>query len=70
MMLLHYMSKKDLKAAIGKPLRYTETSLFGPEYRPDGTIYGARRRLGAGRGRGREWFAQITMKGGMIDKVK
>ena len=68
MMLLNYVSKKDLKASVGKPLRYTETSLFGPEYQPDGTIYGARRpHLQGG---GREWFAQITMKGGMIDKVK
>ena len=68
MMLLNYASKKDLKASVGEPLRYTETSLFGPEYQPDGQIYGARRpHLQGG---GREWFAQITMKGGVIDKVK
>lgn len=68
MMLLNYTSKKDLKASVGEPLRYTETNDKYPDYRPDGTIYGARRpHLQGG---GREWFAQITMKGGVINKVK
>ena len=68
MMLLHYKTKKDLKASVGEPLRYTETSLFGPEYRLDGKFYGGRRpHLQGG---GREWFAEIVMKEGKIFKVK
>lgn len=68
MMLLNYASKKDLKDSVGEPLRYTETSLFGPEYRPDGKFYGARRpHLQGG---GREFFAEIVMKEGKIFKVK
>lgn len=31
-----YATKKDLKASIGKPLGYSETSMFGPEYKRDG----------------------------------
>ena len=67
MMLLNYANKKDLQDSVGEPLKYTETSLFGPEYRPDGTVYGARRPHLQG---GHEWFAQIQMKGGKIFKVK
>lgn len=67
-MLLHYKSKKDLKARIGEPLRYTETSVFGPEFRETGKFTGARRpHLQGG---GREFFAEITMKGGLIAAVK
>ncbi len=39
MMLAHYESKKELKAAIGQPLNYTETWLFGEEYLSDGELY-------------------------------
>ena len=67
MMLLNYKTKKDLKANIGKPLNYTETSMFGTEFTPNGVLYGARRpHLQGG---GREFFAQITMKDGVIYKV-
>ena len=33
MMILNYPSKKELKENIGQSLRYTETSMFGPEYK-------------------------------------
>ena len=67
MMIVHYPSKKDLKAAIGTALRYTETSLFGAEYLSNGTFTVARRpHLQNG---GREWFARVTMKDGLIAKV-
>lgn len=33
MMGADYKTKKDLKAAIGQPLRFIETSAFGPEYK-------------------------------------
>jgi len=68
MMLLNYTSKKDLTASIGSALDYTETSIFGPEYKADGTFVGARRpHLQGG---GREFFAQVTMQGGLIAAVK
>lgn len=66
-MLVNYPTKKDLKAAIGQRLRYTETSLFGPEYRPDGVLYVAHRPHLQG---GREYFAQVTMRDGLIAAVK
>ena len=31
MMIAHYPTKKELKENIGKPLNYTETSVFGIE---------------------------------------
>jgi hypothetical protein len=31
-----YKTKKELKAAVGQPLHYEETSMFGEEYRPNG----------------------------------
>ena len=33
-----YKTKKELKQSIGQALRYIETSIFGPEYRPDGSF--------------------------------
>lgn len=66
-MLVNYPTKKDLKAAIGQRLRYTETSLFGPEYRSDGVLYVAHRPHLQG---GREYFAQVTMRDGLIAAVK
>ena len=67
-MILHYPSKKELKAAIGQPLRYTETSLFGAEYKADGMITGANRPHITGKGR--EFFAQVYMQNGLIKSVK
>jgi hypothetical protein len=68
MMIVHYATKKDLKAVVGQPLRYSETSMFGPEYKADGTIYVARRpHLQGG---GSEFFANVTMANGLIAKVK
>jgi hypothetical protein len=63
-----YPSKKACKENVGKPLDYIETSVFGPEYRPDGILTVANRphitRMG------REWFARVTMRGGLIAKVE
>lgn len=67
MIILNYPSKKVLKENIGKPLRYIETSFFGPEYRENGTITGANRPHITGFGR--EFFAQVVMKDGRIAKV-
>ena len=62
-----YESKKQLKENIGKRLKYIETSIFGNEYRPDGMLTGANRPHITGIGR--EFFANVTMKDGLITKV-
>ena len=67
-MIFNYPSKKELKAAIGQPLRYTETSLFGAEYKADGLLTGANRPHITGKGR--EFFAQVYMQNGLIKSVK
>ena len=66
--LLHYKSKKELKTQIGESLKYTETSIHGPEYKSNGTFCGARRPHIEGFGR--EFFAEITMKNDLILKVR
>lgn len=68
MIVFVYASKKDLKASIGQPLRYIETSFFGPEYRANGILTGANRPHITGKGR--EFFAQVTMENGLIKGVK
>jgi len=68
MIIFNYPSKKVLKENIGKPLRYIETSLFGPEYIPNGTLAGANRPHITGQGR--EFFAQVIMQNGLIKVVK
>jgi hypothetical protein len=71
MMILDYASKKELKAAIGQKLKYKETSMFGEEYNPNGKFVGCNRpslnpRIPKG---SREFFAEVTMKDGLIFKV-
>jgi hypothetical protein len=69
-MLVPYESKKAMSLCIGKPLRYTETSMFGDEYKADGTFFAAHRpAISRGDG-GREFFAQVTMANGLITKVE
>jgi hypothetical protein len=68
MIVFNYPSKKVLKENIGQPLKYIETSMFGPEYRPNGNLTGANRPHITHIGR--EFFAQVIMKDGIIHKVK
>jgi hypothetical protein len=68
MIVFNYPSKKVLKEAIGKPLNYIETSMFGNEYVPNGTMTGANRPHITGQGR--EFFANVTMLDGLIFNVK
>jgi len=68
MIIFNYESKKALKEAIGKPLRYIETSMFGPEYRDNGTLTGANRPHITHKGR--EFFANVVMENGLIKSVK
>jgi hypothetical protein len=65
MLAAHYETKKDLKAGIGKALKYEETSFFGPEYKAEGTF----NVVGPGPYR-RKWYATVTMQDGLIKAVK
>ena len=59
-----------MKECIGQPLRYTETSLFGEEYKSDGSFVGCNRpSLPEGTGT-REFFAKVTMKDDLISTVE
>ena len=66
-LVVKYPSKKVLKEEIGKPLKYQETSLFGPEYRENGMLTVANRPHITGIGR--EFFANVYMEDGLIKKV-
>lgn len=68
MLVTGYKSKAELKASIGKELRYRETSMFGDEFRPNGEFTVAHRPAVTGLP-GREFFARVTMKDGLIAKV-
>ncbi len=66
-MLANYKTKSALKASIGKPLKYQETTAFGPEYTPNGWNTVAHRPHLQG---GREWFARVLVSDGKISKVE
>lgn len=68
MIILNYPTKKELKAAIGESLKYTETSMFGPEYKPNGKLCGCNRPHLTGYKR--EFFANVTLVDGKITKVE
>jgi hypothetical protein len=68
MLIFDYPSKKDLAACVGQRLRFTETSMFGPEYDPNGFLTGCNRPHITGHKR--EFFANVQMKDGLITKVK
>ena len=70
MMIFNYESKKQMKECIGQPLRYTETSFFGEEYKSDGSFIGCNRpSLPEGTGT-REFFAKVTMEDNLIKEVE
>lgn len=64
MLIAPYPTKKALREAIGKPLRYRETSIFGAEYKPDGML------TVAGPNERHAWYANVTMTDGLIAKVR
>ena len=68
MMILNYESKKQLKENIGKKLDYTETSIFGKEYKSDGLFAGCNRPHITGHKR--EFFAEVLMENDLIKGVK
>jgi len=68
MMIFNYPSKKSLKESIGQKLNYVETSMFGNEFTPNGVLVGCNRPHLTGHKR--EFFAQVTMRNGVIEGVK
>ena len=64
MMGATYATKKLLKEAVGKPLRYVETSMFGPEFKSNGKFC-----VVGPSPYERKWFAEVTMENGLIKKV-
>lgn len=67
MLIFDYPSKKAMREHIGAPLRFQETSVFGAEYRADGTLVGCNRPHLTGHKR--EFFAEVTLRNGLIVKV-
>lgn len=65
MMGASYPTKASLKASIGQPLRYVETSMFGLEYKANGKfcVVGPSPYV-------RKWYAEVTMKDEKIERVK
>lgn len=66
MMGASYNTKKDLKAAVGQRLRYIETSMFGEEFKENGTFAV----VGPDPYNNRKWYASVTMKDGLIAAVR
>lgn len=60
-----YKTKKDLKAAVGQSLRYIETSMFGSEYKEDGSFCV----VGPDPYTKRSWYATVVMERGVIKRV-
>ena len=69
MMLFNYTSKKEMQKNIGNNLDYTETSMFGEEYRSNGVFCGSNRPHITGI-QGREFFAEVVMRDDKIVSVK
>lgn len=64
MMGASYKTKKACRESIGKEPRFVETSMFGDEFKGDGTytVVGPSPYV-------RNWYAQVTVKDGVISKV-
>ena len=65
MMGASYPTKKELKASVGKALRYVETSMFGSEYKENGSFAV----VGPDAHTNRKWYATVVMENGLIKKV-
>jgi len=64
MLVATYKTKKLLKASVGKPLRFQETSMFRQEYSDNGRFAV----VGPG-AYDRKWYAQVIVENGIIRKV-
>ena len=58
---LYYKTKKELKNNIGSELDYSETNIFKDEYKENGVVIGCDVE--------RKWFAKITIKNNLIERV-
>ena len=67
MIIFNYNSKKELKENVGNRLDYIETGMFGNEYISNGQLTGANRPHITGKGR--EFFARVTMANGLIARA-
>lgn len=65
MMVAKYKTKKECKAAVGTPLKYQETSMFGNEYKADGSFA-----LVGPDAYNRKWYVEVTLVAGIITKVE
>ena len=61
------LTSRVIKENIGEELDYTETSMFGKEYKSDGKFCGCNRPHITGYKR--EFFAEVTMRDDKISKV-
>ena len=68
MLIFNYKSKKQLRENIGNKLNYTETSMFGLEYKKNGVLVGSNRPFNTCN-EGKEFFAEVTIKNNIIVKV-
>ena len=68
MLIFNYKSKKELRENIGNKLNYTETSMFGLEYKKNGVLVGSNRPFNTCN-KGKEFFAEVTIKNNIIVKV-
>ena len=59
---LYYKTKKDLKNNVGSELNYSETNIFKNEYKENGVVIGC--------DVNRKWFAKITIKNNIIERVQ
>jgi len=76
MIIVNYKSKKDLINNIGQKLDYTETSMFGNEYKSNGKFSACNRPsinsvlINRGILKAREFFTTVTIKDDLIFKVE
>ena len=59
-----YPTKKALKDAVGKPLNCQETSMYGNEYKENGSF-----NVVGPSPYNRKWYATVVMENGLIKKV-
>jgi hypothetical protein len=64
MLIADYPTNKALKESIGKPLKYRETSIFGPEYQMNGINCV----VGPSEDDPR-WYAMVEVENGLIKSV-
>lgn len=60
-----YKTKKALKESVGQQLRVIETSMFGDEFKANGTNYV----VGPDPYNKRSWYAAVECEDGVIKKV-